>query len=677
MPCNIPTLPGSSAGLRAWPARLTVLVGLLWLLLPGAGYAEVTRIEIATREPVLGGRSFGDVGAYEKLRGTVYFAVDPTNPRNRIIADIDLAPRNAQGLVEFSSDIFIIRPIDPTRGNGVLFFDMVNRGNSRLLSVFSRAQASHDPTTEAEYGDAWLLEQGYTLVSGGWQFDIDLGPGLVGMDAPVATLNGETITGWVSMWFVTDEPTASYDYTLRYNTPAYPPMDLDDPNYRLTVREGVFAQGRLIPREDWRFAREEQGQVVADYRSIWLRGGLEPGKTYEIHFETSNPPVAGLGFAAIRDVASHLKHAPDAIAPGQYAYIYGSSQTGRGIRHFIWEGFTIDQQERIAFDGAFINTGGASLGRFNERFAQPNELGNFNATWFPIHYRVTVDPVTGRSDGLGARIPQGLEPKVFMLDTSSEYWDRGRVAALRHTSIDGTEDLDDAPNVRAYLYAGTRHGAGTVPPGYNIGQFRSNPNDYRWGGRALLVSLDAWVREGREPPPSRHPRLADGTLTLLRDYAFPEIPGVQWPVFAPGGYRTDVPAPHSPLPLLVSQVDADGNEVGGIRFPIQAVPLATITGWQFRAERVGAPNVLVSMDGAYIPFPLTRAERESTDDPRLSIEERYAGRADYLARIEEVGNRLAQERLLLTRDIPLIVEEAGVHWDWLMELGKSSARDDR
>ena len=643
-----------------------VIVGLFLLLAPASSPAEVTRVDIQRREDVLGGKSFGKVGPYEKLVGTVYFAVDPDNPHNKIIVDLDKAPKNARGRVEFSSDLYIIKPKDPSRGNGVVFFDIVNRGSKQLLRSFSRGGGSADPTSEADFGDAYLLNQGYTLVAVGWQFDVAKGRGLVGLNAPIATDNGKPITGWVRMWFISDKPTFSYSYAGGYNTRAYPPLDLDNPQYRLTEREGIFAPSRLIPRDQWQFAREENGTVVPDPNSIRLKSGMRAGLTYEVAYETQNPPVAGLGLAAVRDMASALKNDPGAIAPGRYAYMYGASQTGRLIRHIIYEGFTIDEQGRKAFDGAFVQTGATGIGSFNERFAQPNELGSFTQTKFPILYKTTTDPITGRQDGLGARIPAGLEPKIMLVDSASEYWDRGRLSALRHTSLDGREDVEDAPNVRVFMLAGTRHGAGSFPPADSGGQFKENTNDYRWAQRGLLAALDAWVRQGTPPPESRHPRLSDLTLVAHEDWKFPPIPGVQWPTNVPGGYRADVPGPYSALPFLVSKVDADGNDLGGIRLPEQAVPLATLTGWQFRSERIGAPNTLIAMAGAFIPFPATRAERERTRDPRQSITERYGTRADYVKKIQESAQRLAQERYILKDDAPTIVQEAGRHWDSLM-----------
>lgn len=654
---------------------LLVAVGIV-LAAPPA-FAEVTRVDIQRREDVLGGKSFGSVGPYEKIIGRVYFAVDPENPRNTIIVDLDKAPRNAQGKVEFSSDLYIIKPKDPARSNGVVFFDIVNRGNKQLLRTFSRAGGSADPTSEADFGDAYLLQQGYTLVAVGWQFDVAKGRGLVGTELPIATENGKAITGWVRMSFISNEPVMSYPYVTGYNTSAYVPLDLNDPKYRLTVREGTFAPQRLIPRDNWQFARVENGKPVADPKSIFVKDGMRAGLTYEVAFETKNPPVAGLGLAAIRDFASALKYNADAIATGRFAYMYGASQTGRLIRQIIYEGFTIDEQGRKAFDGAFVQTGATGLGSFNERFAQPNELGSFTQTKFPILYKTTTDPVTGRVDGLGARIPAGLEPKIMFVDTSSEYWDRGRVAALRHTTLDGSDDLEDASNVRVFLLAGTRHGAGSFPPADNGGEFKENTNDYRWAQRGLLAALDAWVRKGTLPPPSLHPKLGDLTLVPRDNFKFPAIPNVKWPATVPGGFRADVPAPYSALPFLVPKVDADGNDMAGIRLPEQAVPLATLTGWQFRGERIGAQNTLIAMAGAYIPLPTTRAEREKTHDPRLSIAERYPTRAEYLKKVQDVATRLAADRYVLQGDIAAIVQEAGTHWDAVMGRPPSTSRGAR
>jgi hypothetical protein len=641
-----------------------VLLTLALLALPAI--AGVTRVEISNRQDVLGGQAFGSTGAYEKLSGKVYFAVAPGNPHNKVIADLDKAPRNAQGMVEFSADLFVLRPKDASRANGVLFFDVVNRGNKQLLSTFNHAASSPDPTTEAQFGNGLLMREGYTLVAVGWQFDVPKDKNHIGFDTPVATENGKPITGWVSPWFIPNKRADSYEFASGYFSPAYPPLEPDNPTYRLTEREGLASAPRLIPRDQWRFGRMMNGAVQFDPNWITLKGGFRAGMTYQVIYESNNPPVAGLGFAAIRDLASAMKYNSDAIVRGRYAYTYGASQTGRFQRQMVYEGFTTDEQGRQAIDALFIQTGGTSLGSFNERFAQPDELGSFTQTVFPIRYETLTDPVTGKRDGLGARVPTRQEPKIFLVDTGSEYWDRGRVASLRHLSMDGTEDLDDPPNVRTFFLAGTQHGSGSWPPSDNGGQLKSNPNDYRWVQAALLTALDSWVRKGTVPPTGKHPMLKDGTLVAQSKIKYPGVPSVQWPLHVPGGYRADVPGPQSVLPFIVPQVDADGNDVGGIRTPEQAVPLGTYMDWAFRSETWGAPDTLIAMAGSFLPFAKTRAERERNGDPRLSIEERYTSRADYLRRVEDAANRLAEERFLLKEHVRAVVDAAGQHWDYLM-----------
>lgn len=641
------------------------------ILVPLATRAEVTRVEISSRQDVLNGKSFGPAGAYEKLSGKVYFSVDPNNPHNKIIADVDKAPRNAQGKVEFSADLLILRPKDPALGNGVALFDVVNRGRMGTLGVFNRGSNSLNPEKDADFGDGLLMRGGYTIVAVGWEFEVrkDREKNLIGLNVPIPTENGKPITGWVSPWFIPDKASESYEFTAEYNTPCYPPLDPNNPEYRLTVREGWVAMQRLIPRGDWRFGRMESGRMVPDPNWLTVKGEFKPGMTYQLTYESKDPPVAGLGFAALRDFASAIKNNSDAIVHVHYVYTYGASQVGRYERQLVYEGFTTDEQGRQAIDALIIHTGGTSLGSFNQRFALPNELGSFTQTVFPIRYEIATDPVTGRRDGLSARIPPGEDPKIFFVDTGSEYWDRGRVAALRHLSMDGLDDLPDPPNVRIYMIAGTKHGPGSWPPtDSKLQPLKVNPNDYRWAQRAMLVALDEWVRKGVPPPPSRHPQLSDGTLVGQTDIKFPNVPGVQWPMHVPGGFRADLPGALSVLPFIVPQVDSDGNDVGGIRLPEQAIPLGTYTDWAFRSEETGAPNTLIAMAGSYIPFAKTRSDRDTAHDPRTSIEERYGTRAEYVRRVEAAANGLVKDRLLLPEDVKPIVEAAGPHWDWSMGL---------
>ena len=661
------------------PRRLLLALSIGGVVLvPLSARAHVTDVVFTSCWDVLDGSAFGEIGPYEKCVGKIYFALDPSSPRNRIIVDLDRAPKNARGEVEFSSDLFVLRPKNPSRGNGVLFFDVVNRGNKLLLGRFNMAQGSVDPTTEAEFGDGFLMREGYTLVAVGWEATPNTRA--ISLYPPVATEDGRSIRGEVSNWFIPDTPGRTFDITSSYwsGFEEYPPLDPGDPEYSLTERLGYHGEQLELPRESWQFGQMVDGQVVYDPQHLFLWTGFRPGYTYRLTYETKDPQVIGVGFAAIRDAASYFKFNPDAEVRGEYAYAYGVSQTGRYLRQLIHEGFTVDEAgERKAIDGVFVHAGGSSLGPYNERFGQPNDGGFHSQTKFPIRYRETKDPATGKVEGLGSRIPDGLDPKIVLYETSSEYWERGRVAALNHTSIDGREDITLADNLRFYVMASIPHSNGSLPPVQRVQQQqRGNPIDVRPSMRALLVGLDGWVREGVSPPASRHPTLSGGTLIERGDIKFPEIPGVQWPYQVPGGYRSDLPGPLAdhPLPFLVADVDADGNETSGLVLPEVSVPLGTYTGWSFRSEKAGAPSEILMMVGSYVPFARTQNERREWGDPRDPVEDRYADRADYLARFEAAARGLIKERYLLSEDLPRIVGGAGQHWDWLMEQPSDALR---
>ena len=663
---------------RALPNLIVALPVLGLLAAPATARAHVTDVVITSCIDVLEGKSFGETGPYEKCVGKIYFALDPENPRNRIIVDLDKARRNALGEVEFSADLFVLRPKDPSRGNGVLFFDVVNRGNKLLLGRFNLARGSTDPTTEADFGDGFLMREGYTLVALGWEAS----PNTPAMSLypPTATESGRPIYGQISNWFIPLSPSQTFEITSSYWTgfEEYPPLDPTDPSYQLTERLGYHGEPREVPRESWEFGQMVNGALVYDPQNVFLWTGFRPGYTYQLTYETKDPLVIGVGFAAIRDAASYFKFDPDAEVQGRYAYAYGVSQTGRYLRQMIYEGFTVDERgDRKALDAIFVHAGGASLGPFNERFGQANDGGFHSQTKFPILYQETRDPATGRTDGLGARIPGGLHPKVFLYETSSEYWDRGRVVGLNHTSIDGLEDVPLAENVRFYLMGSIPHSNGSLPPADRFAQQqKGNPIDVRPSMRALLVGLDRWVREDELPPPSRHPTLSEQTLIDRSEIEFPGIPGVQWPYEVPGGYRSDLPGRliDNPLPFLVPAVDSDGNETSGILLPEVAVPLGTYTGSAFRSVQAGAPGEIIMMAGTYVPFARTRAERREWNDPRPSVEERYSSRAEYLRRSAEAARLLVEEGYLLREDLQRVVGGGAALWDWLMEQSSEALR---
>ena len=373
---------------------------------------------------------------------------------------------------------------------------------------------------------------------------------------------------------------------------------------------------------------------------------------------------------AIRDTASWLKYQPGAIAPVRFAYGFGSSQSGRFLRGFMYEGFNTDEKNRQVLDAVMAHIAGASRLDLNARWAKPTGLAVHTITAFPFADASLKDPVSGEQDGeLDNPRMAGHAPKVFYTNTPVEYWGTGRVAALIHTAPDGSADLALPDNVRFYFIAGTQHTPARFPPSVNSGQQPDNSVDYWWTMRALLLAMNRWVKDGVAPPASQYPRLEDRTLVAAKAVAFPSIPGVASPRALTAGTRIANPllarggGAGSPVPLLVPDVDDDGNEHAGIRLPDVAVPLATYTGWNFRSKEIGAASELVSLLGSSIPFAPTRAAREAAKDPRRSIEERYRSKADYLAQVERVTDALVKAGYLLVDDEPRILQRAEDTWD--------------
>ena len=611
---------------------LFVVVALACLAPPS--FAEVVRVDVAKR---------ADIGTsgYEKIVGTIYFAVSPGDPRNKVIVDLDKAPKNADGRVEFSADLYILRPKDAARSNGVALVEVSNRGNKGLLSSFSRATSGGlDPSTDADLGDGFLTTQGYTLVWVGWQFDVARQGGRVKLDAPIAT----GISGIVRAEFTPNERATE---TTVGDLGGYAPIDPNAADTTLTVRDGMFGNAVPIAHDQWQL----RGNTVT------LAAGFEPGRTYELAYRATNLPVVGAGLAAFRDTASWLKYRPDALATARQAYAWGASQSGRFLRTFLYYGFNSDEKSRLVFDGVLAHIAGAARLSLNERGAVPNSSTAISATRFPFANAAQRDPISGATEGLldNDRARQN-QPKVFFTNSAVEYWNT-RSAALIHSTADGKADLALPENARAYFLTGTQHSPGQFPSRATAGQQLDNPVQYAWTLRALLVSMDRWVRQGAAPPASLYPRRSDGTLVRHDEIAFPAIPGVQSPGITQGGRQDS-----QKLPYLVPQVDADGNERAGVRTPEHAVPVATYTGWNFRSASIGGSKELVSLMGSSIPFAKDAAERQKTTDPRRSVEERYASKDRYLALAKEQAATLVAGGYLLADDVALVMKRMEEQW---------------
>ena len=665
---------------------------LAFSLLAPALAARVVRLEIAERRAALGGRSFGLAGPYEIVRGKAHFAIDPDNPANQRIADIKLAPRNAEGDVELVSDIYLIKPVDLAKGNGAALLEVNNRGRKGMLTMFNRATGSLDPVEPEHFGDGLLLEQGYTLVWVGWQFDPPTSQDLMHLYPPTAKgRDGKPIRGLARADFVKTDREFSHSLADRDHV-AYPVADPDAEQNVLTVRDDVEAPRRTVPRQKWRFARMENGAPVEDRSRVWLEGGFEPGKIYEVVYVVEDPPLVGLGPAAVRDFLSYLKHESSealGVEPGaiQRTIGFGTSQSGRFLRTLLYYGLNEDEQGRRAIDGVLSHVAGGGRGSFNHRFAQASRdahpyLNFFYPTdIFPFSDVVQKDPDSGLEDGLLAAYAERpwLAPKIFYTNSSYEYW--GRAASLIHTTIDGQGDIEVPENVRIYHIAGTQHGPGSFPSRKTIGEQPGNTVDYRWAMRGLLAALDAWVSQDRTPPPSRYGRIADGTLRSPEKLGWPEIPGVRFSTKLHKAYRADYgprfhamgivdhepPKIDAAYPMLVPAVDADGNETAGIRLPLVAVPLATHTGWNMFDGKAGPSDQISSMQGAWIPFARTKAERQRSGDPRLSIEERYGNRDEYVGKAASVTLELVEGGYLLPRDAAAVIGEAAERWRLRMQ----------
>ena len=674
-----------------WSHRAALTLLSLTLLAPRAASARVVRVQVAHRSTIAGGRAFGAAGAYDRLTGRIWFAFDPRNPADRGIVDLSLAPRNARGEVEASSEFVLLLPHEAARRNGVTLVDVVNRGGMTVGVFHLGARRGASPDSADAYGDALLLRRGYSIMMVGWQWDILPNADALHFFPPVVGSAAHPITGVVRSDITIAEPTHTIPLGHRVGTSqalGYPVSDTLDGADVLTVRDDPLGPRTTLPRGAWRFAREAaDGRVLADRSSVWLSTGFQPGRIYEVIYRAADPVVVGTGLAAVRDVISYLKYDPTSIAPTRWGIAYGVSQTGRFLRHFLYQGFNTDERGRRAFDGIFAHTAGAGRGSFNHRFAQPSRDAQPYSTFFyptdrfPFTSRTERDPLTGAEGGLRTLAPPGAHPpRVFYVDGGYEYWGRG--ASLTHTTVDGTADVGFLPSERRYVISGAQHSSpAAFPPltDARIGDgpaWRGDPMDQRLALRALLVALTAWVTTGEQPPASAYPTLAAGTLVDAGQRATPTIPGVTMarrpytparvdlgPGWAHGVIDREPPTVGAPYVVRVPRTDSIGNELGGIRSVELRVPVATYLPWQLRA--LAPTDRLTSFAGTFVPLARTAAERRSRGDSRPSLEELYPSRAAFLHAVDDAATALAAQRFLLPDDREAAHARMAATWDFV------------
>lgn len=667
-----------------------VLIGLAALGLSAlvGARAEVIGIEVLERASFASGANFGASGAYEKIRGTAKFSLDPNAAANQRIVDLKLAPRDAAGRVTFESSFILLRPVKAR--DSTLVYDVNNRGGIAILGQMDGASpANNDPTTVADAGDGFLMRHGFTLLFSAWTWDVaPQAPGakpLIFAPLVARRSDGGSITGLVENEFTVNAPADIAVYAgMRGLT--YEPATPDDPAAVLSTRSRPGDAPVQVDRATWHFVAPERpggpGRVQLDH-------SFQPGTLYELIYTAKDPHVTGAGLAGIRDLLAYFRNHPFAGTPApRKVLIFGISQSGRVIGRMLHDGLNVDETGRLAFDGAYMQVpgGGGSAG-FNSRFAQPTrhpsllEEHDYPSDAFPFTSTSSRDSVTGETGSIldHARDAQGRLPKLIIANTSTEFWNRD--AALIATTPDGTADVAPAANVRIYAFMGAQHYVGrsrTREPYVNC----VSTTDHYLAMRALLVALDRWTNAAAAPPASAYPSLHEGTLISVETYraAFPKRVGLSppednlreprldfGPRFASQGIADQVPPLKGrPFESRVPAPDADGNDRGGVRLVELQVPLGTHTGWNQRAPQTGFPWATARFDGSFVPFARSEAERRASGDPRPSIESRYPTRGAFIAKVQMAVKHQVTAGFLLSEDAERAESENVALYDRIM-----------
>jgi hypothetical protein len=699
---------------KDWMALCLFLVGTAVLGIAAPAYAGVTQINITcVQSPTFGGASFGSIGQYELIQGTFTGEVDPSNPQNAAIVDLQNAPRNARGMVSYSADFQILRPINLAHGNHKVIYDLPNRGGATSLSTYNNGTANDRSWCTAglpshfTIGDGFLMNQGFTVVETAW--DITVTPSgssapTFGVSFPVATKrNGGSITGPATEEFVIDSNATAATEPLHYAA-----ASADQSAATLTVRENYGDEPIVMPSSSWVYTDSTLTAIKLTNGLVFGGPGTyAPTALYEFTYIAKDPVVAGLGFASLRDFATFLRSAktdergvPNPLADDVRAiYTTCVSQPCRTTHDFLLLGFNQPEfrfsnkgdsadeghfrggSHRMVFDGMINWIGGGDGIYMNYRFSQPTRTSRQHiARWdpefqFPWANQALFDPITRRYGGrLDVCSRTDTCPKIFELNSENEYYAKG--GSMLTTDTQGHDlDLNFTQNVRYYHMSILPHGAGTAA---GICRQPQNPLNASTTLRALTIDMDEWVTDGTSPPSNRVPTRTSGTLVPSLPQSgmgFPNIPGVFYngimhtgdlfdfgPRFHEGILGVQPPVLlGTPYPVFVPKTDVDGNDIAGIRLPDISVPLATYTGYAYRAPVTGDPVPMVDgcdASGQRIPFIQTKAERIAAGDPRLSVEERYPDHTMYVNLVSHAAHQLQAERLMLDMDVQSYITAA-------------------
>jgi Alpha/beta hydrolase domain len=672
----------------------SMLLVLLVMLAPSWSEAHVIRFVVEQRRPLADGMSFGTAGGYERLDGTAYFEIDSKDPLNAVIVNLDRAPRNAHGMVEFSSPFVILKPVDLAKGNRKVFYAINNRGNQQAISYFNFGRGGNNPLTAADVGDGFLMRLGYTIVDAGWEGDLLPSNGRLVPKFPIATQpDGKSIVAKVRIEYsdrtIPEKGTFTLPLEGAANFKAYPAADTNTAHATLTVRDSVAGPKAAIPADQWAFGTcpTGRGSLAANDTNICLFDGFRADRLYELVYAAKDPIVMGLAYAVTRDIGSFLRYEtkdtagnPNPLAGITHIYSFGGSQSGEYQREFLYLGFNEDEAHRKVQDALWVHKSGTHRLFANVEFADPNTFAleddrhDFLGTSYPpFTFAVTTDPISKIRDGLAKRAQS--DPLVFQTDTESEFWEMKDSLNV----VDGRGNAVPAPNnVRLYLLSSLQHGGNNPPRSFpgESGTCENATNPVYHGPtlRALLMALDAWADRGVKPPDSNYPTLQAGTLVSIDDARriFPKIPGLNFPTMVNGVELLDFGPGFTPeggrltqLPprvgarynVYVPKPNEDGLDVAGIR-PLEVrVPIGTHTGWNVRKKESRGPN-LCELAGSFMPFAVTKEQRMTAGDPRRSLQERYGSHDGYVSAVRDAAKALVAERFLLEEDAARFVKEA-------------------